>query len=146
MGRPCTFDESEVLRRARGASRNMEGDDADAFARLERRLRVKPTDCPGPRRGCMLAKATAERASEDPDVARVSAAAYAAYERAFVDCFGGAQAVGDIREDIEPAAGGALMLAVMRGIEALGRAGHSTAALQAIADAALQSVATIGPR
>jgi AcrR family transcriptional regulator len=197
MGRPRTFDESEVLRRARGAFqehgyaatsvedltaatglqrsslygtfgdkhelfvrsmtqyceenigaaiRNLEGDDAGAFARLERHLAVKPTDSPGPRRGCMLAKATAELASEDPDVARVAAAAYAAYERAFVDCFRGAQAVGDIREDIEPAAGGALMLAVMRGIEALGRAGHSTEALQSIADAALQSVASPGPR
>jgi TetR/AcrR family transcriptional regulator, transcriptional repressor for nem operon len=197
MARPRTFDESEVLRRARTAFQehgyaatsiqdltaatglqrsslygtfgdkhelfvrsisqyceenigaaidNLAGEDADAFTRLERHLLVTPSDSPGPRRGCLLAKATAELASEDPDVARVAADAYAAYERAFVDCFRGAQAVGDIRDDIDPAGGGAMLLAVMRGIEALGRAGHPTSSLQAIVDAALKSVATPGTR
>jgi TetR/AcrR family transcriptional repressor of nem operon len=197
MGRPRTFDEPDVLRRARdafqdhgyaatsveqltaatglqrsslygafgdkhelflrsvaqycdeemgGVAEELAGDDAGAFARLAEHLRAKASDPTASRRGCLLAKATAELAGEDPDVARVATEAYGIYERALVDCFRGAQAAGDVRDDIEPAAGGALLLAVLRGIEALGRAGQSPAALQAIADSALKSIASTDSR
>jgi TetR/AcrR family transcriptional regulator, transcriptional repressor for nem operon len=192
MARPRTFDESEVLRRARepfwdhgyaatsveqltaatGLQRSslygafgdkhglflrafdqycsedmaaireeLAGDDAGALRRLRRHLRSKTDDPAASRRGCMLAKASAELAGEDPEVARVAADAYATYEAALTDCFRGAQAAGDVRADIDPAEGGALLLATLRGIEALGRAGHSKRALRAIADTSLASLA-----
>jgi TetR/AcrR family transcriptional repressor of nem operon len=192
MGRPRTFDEPEVLRRARepfwdhgyaatsveqltaatglqrsslyGAfgdkhglfirvfdqycaenmaaiGRELSGEDADAFDRLRRHLRSK-TDDPGTsRKGCMLAKASAEMAGEDADVGRLARDAYAIYEAALVECFRGAQRAGDARADIDAAAGGALLLSVLRGIEALGRAGQSKRALRAIAATALTSLA-----
>ena len=123
------------------------GDDAGAFARLARHLRSKTSDPAASRRGYMLAKATAELAGEDPEVARIAADAYGVYEQALIDCFRGAQAAGDARSDLDPTDGGALLLAVLRGIEALGRGGRPARALQAIADAALSSLSTrpLGP-
>lgn len=117
------------------------GDDARALARLRRHLRAKGSDPVASRRGCMLAGATAELAGEDPDVARVAADAYRTYERALTDCARGAQAAGDLRTDLDAAAIGALLLSVLRGIEALGRAGRPPRELRRIADAALASLA-----
>ena len=194
MGRPRTFDEHEILRRARepfwdhgyaatsveqltaatglqrsslygafgdkhglfiGAfaqyceenmdevRRELAGDDDGAFARLRRHLRRKTGDPATSRRGCMLAKVSAELADEDAEAGRLAADAYATYEAALAECFAGAQRAGDARDDIDAGAGGALMLATLRGIEALGRAGHPKAALRKIGDAALTSIAAV---
>ncbi|MQY30567.1 TetR/AcrR family transcriptional regulator [Nocardia aurantia] len=121
------------------------GADREAFARLRRHLRGKTADPVASRRGCLLAKATAELADRDPDVARISAAAYRIYEQALTECLRAAQAAGDARSDLDPGAGGALLLAVLRGIEALGRAGHSEPALRAIADSAVAMLAAGHP-
>ena len=48
-----------------------------------------------------------------------------------------AQRHGDIRADADPRHLGALLLAVLRGIEALGKAGKDKATLRAIVDTAL---------
>lgn len=114
----------------------------DAFDRLGRHLRAKTADPAASRRGCLIAKAGAEMAGEDPEVARIAAAAYATYERALTRCVAAAQAAGKIRDDIEPAAAGALLLATLRGIEALGRVGRSKRSLRTIADTTLRSLAT----
>jgi TetR/AcrR family transcriptional regulator, transcriptional repressor for nem operon len=118
------------------------GDDSGAFARLRRHLRRKTDDPVASRRGCMLAKVSAELADQDAEAGRLAADAYAIYEEALTECFRAAQRAGDARADIDAAAGGALLLATLRGIEALGRVGHSKAALRKIADAALASIAT----
>lgn len=117
------------------------GDEAGAFARLRRHLRAKTDDPAASRRGCLLAKATAELAGEDQDVAQLAGAAYTRYERALADCLRGAQAAGDARDDITADDGGAMLLASLRGIEALGRTGRSKRSLRAIADATLASLA-----
>lgn len=117
------------------------GEDATAFARLGGHFRVKTADLAESRRGCLLSKASAELASEDPEVVRIATDAYAIYERALSDCFRGAQAAGDAREDIEPARAGAMLLAALRGIEALGRVGHSKRELREIGATALAALA-----
>ena len=120
--------------------RELAGDDTTAFARLRRHLRRK-TDNPASRRGCMLAKVSAELADQDAEAGRLATDAYATYEASLAECFRAAQQAGDARDDIDPAHGGALLLATLRGIEALGRAGHPKAALRRIADASLTSIA-----
>jgi TetR/AcrR family transcriptional regulator, transcriptional repressor for nem operon len=120
------------------------GDDAGAFDRLVHHFRAKTADPAVSRRGCLLAKASAEMAGEDPEVERIAAAAYATYERALTRCVEGAQAAGRVRDDIEPAAAAALLLATLRGIEALGRVGRSKRSLRAIGDSALKALATPG--
>jgi TetR/AcrR family transcriptional repressor of nem operon len=119
----------------------LSGDDAGAFARLARHMRSKTADPAASRRGCMLAKASAELAGEDPEVAKVARESYAIYERALTDCFRRAQAASDARADIDPGDAGAMLLATLRGIEALGQVGRSKRALRVIADTALSSLA-----
>lgn len=126
-------------------ARELGGDDAGARGRLEAHLRGKVADPGASRRGCLLAKATAELAGEDADVERTATGFYAAYQDALADCLRAAQAAGDVRSDLDPAAGGALLLAVLRGIETLGRAGHPSSALHATVDAAL-AVLSASPR
>src|ERR1700754_659315 len=50
----------------------LRGDDAGALARLAAHMRAKTDDPEASRRGCLLAKATAELATEDPDVTRMA--------------------------------------------------------------------------
>ncbi|MCX4091773.1 TetR/AcrR family transcriptional regulator [Nocardia sp. alder85J] len=122
------------------------GADDEAYERLGRHLRSKTADPAASRRGCLLAKATAELADQDPDVARISAAAYDTYEQALTGCFRAAQTAGDARGDLDPQEGGALLLTVLRGIEALGRAGRSEPALRAIAETAITVLAADHPK
>lgn len=119
----------------------LSGDEAGALKRLHRHFRAKASDPVASRRGCLLAKSTAELASEDPDVARLAKTFYAQYERAIVDCVAQAQAAGGLRADISAADAGAMLLAALRGIEALGRAGQSRRALRRIADTTLEVLA-----
>jgi TetR/AcrR family transcriptional repressor of nem operon len=130
---------------AQALERELAGDDDHALTRLFDHARAKASDPAGSRRGCLMAKATAELAGHDPDVARMAGDFYLIYERALTNCVRSAQAAGDVREDIDAADAGAMLLSVLRGIEALGRAGRPTPALQAIADTALALLAPIVP-
>lgn len=120
------------------------GDDRGARDRLERHMRSKVADPEGSQRGCLLAKATAELAGEDEDVSRTATDFYAIYERALTGCVRGAQAAGDLRDDLDAAATGAMLLAVLRGVESLGRAGMPAAGLQGVVDTTLASLAAPG--
>lgn len=126
-------------------AQELSGDAAGALGRLRRHFRHKTGDPIASRRGCLLAKSSAELASEDPEVARMAKVFYAGYERALVDCVAQAQAAGDLRADIAAVDAGRMLLAVLRGIEALGRAGHSKRALQLISDTTLNSLAKTPP-
>jgi AcrR family transcriptional regulator len=122
-------------------ARELAGDDAGALARLEAHMEGKIADPETSRRGCLLAKATAERAGEDADVSRTALQFNDGYERALADAVRGAQAAGDVRTDLDPDAAGALLLSVLRGVESLGRAGRPYAALRSVVDAALAALA-----
>jgi AcrR family transcriptional regulator len=117
------------------------GDDAGALARLAAHMRSKTADPEASQRGCLLAKATAELAGDDPEVARMACDFYLFYERALSGCVAQAQAAGDLRTDLDAADAGALLLAALRGIEALGRTARPAAALQVISDTALAALA-----
>jgi len=60
-----------------------------------------------------------------------------AIEQALVGCIEGAQRAGDIDPSADGRQLAVLILAILRGIEALGKAGKSKSALRGIADAAL---------
>jgi TetR/AcrR family transcriptional repressor of nem operon len=128
-------EDSRALREA------LAGDDATALARLADHLCTKTSDPAASQRGCLLAKTTAELFDHDPDVARMARDFFSVYERALADCVRGAQTAGAIRDDLDAGAVGAMLLAMLRGLEALGRAGGSPASLQSIADTALASLA-----
>ena len=91
-------------------------------------------------RGCLLARGTAELAGQDPAVAGRALRTFEFLEDLFVACLEKAQRHGDIDPEADPRALAGLLLAVLRGIEALGKAGKSEASLRGIAETALAAL------
>jgi AcrR family transcriptional regulator len=88
-------------------------------------------------RGCLLAKSAAELSEHDPHIVATARRTFAAIEESLTDCITAAQRAGDISRDADPARLARLLLAVMRGIEALGKGGSSADSLNDIAETAL---------
>jgi TetR/AcrR family transcriptional repressor of nem operon len=115
------------------------GPDADAFARLCDHLHAvaDATAADTELRGCFLANSTAELANRDEAVATRARQTFADLRQLIADCIVAAQRVGDIAADAEPGALASMILAVLRGIEALGKGGCSRAELRAAAETAV---------
>ncbi|MBQ1091894.1 TetR/AcrR family transcriptional regulator [Streptomyces sp. B93] len=115
------------------------GPDSEAFTRLSAYVQfvaantVADTD----RRGCLLAKGVAELAQHDPTVADRSAETMAALLALLRTEIAAAQRNGDLDDDADPEQLAALLLTVLRGIEAVGKAGLPSKTLQGIADTTL---------
>ncbi|MFJ5264922.1 TetR/AcrR family transcriptional regulator [Streptomyces sp. NPDC088387] len=88
-------------------------------------------------RGCLLAKGTAELSAQDPAVVETARKTFSAIHELLAACIAGAQRAGDLKKDTDPAQLAGVVLAVLRGVEALGKGGSSPEALRAIADTAL---------
>jgi TetR/AcrR family transcriptional repressor of nem operon len=119
--------------------RDLEGPDDEAFARLAAHIRsvAAATAADVAHRGCLLAKGTAELAEHDPEVAARSLRSFDELEQILTADIEACQRHGDISAEADPRGLAMLMLAVLRGIEALGKAGKDEAALHTIADNAL---------
>lgn len=117
----------------------LDGPDAGAYGRLRAHVLAvaDATASDVCLRGCLLAKATAELAAQDPAVAARGRQTFEALEELIASCVAAAQRAGDIKADADPARLAGLLLAVLRGIEALGKGGSSPASLRAIAETAL---------
>ncbi|MGW5924593.1 TetR/AcrR family transcriptional regulator [Nocardia fluminea] len=115
------------------------GPDADALARLSGyvHLMAANTASDTARRGCLLAKGTAELAQHDPTVAGRSAETMTALLTLLKTEISAAQRHGDIDSAADPERLAALLLTVVRGIEAVGKAGLAPETLRTIADTAL---------
>jgi TetR/AcrR family transcriptional regulator, transcriptional repressor for nem operon len=124
---------TESVRRA------IAGPDAGAYSRLRAHVLAvaDATASDACLRGCLLAKGTAELAAQDPAVAARARQTFEAIEELIASCVAGAQRAGDIQPDTDPGRLAGLLLAVLRGIEALGKGGSSPASLRAIAETAL---------
>lgn len=122
-----------------GARENLEGPDEEAFARLTRHVKdiAEATAADTTHRGCLLAKVTAELAGQDPVVAERSRQTFEMLEALLAADIAACQRNGDIAASADAGRLAALLLAVVRGIEALGKAGKGPADLYAIADSAL---------
>ncbi|CAL9487691.1 HTH-type transcriptional repressor ComR [Streptomyces sp. enrichment culture] len=115
------------------------GPDAEALARLSEyvHLMAENTASDTERRGCLLAKGAAELAQHDPTVARRSAETMTALLTLLRTEISAAQRHGDIDSAADPERLAALLLTVVRGIEAVGKAGLDPETLRNIADTAL---------
>ncbi len=109
------------------------GDDAGAFARLRKYVQESAKGAAASRRGCMLAKGTAELRGRFPEVDKVIEKTFRALEGALLACASQAQRAGDIEPDRDPKMLAATILAAARGMEALGVAGASSATLSSVA-------------
>ncbi|MEU3147452.1 MULTISPECIES: TetR/AcrR family transcriptional regulator [unclassified Streptomyces] len=130
----CTSVVDAASRQLRGT-----GTDADAHARLSAHVYavVAATAADPARRGCLLAKGAAELAEHDETVAKRARAAMGALQALLEDDIAACQRNGDIAADADPGKLAVLVLAVLRGIEALGKAGASEETLTDIARTAL---------
>lgn len=115
------------------------GPDEEAFARLSTyvQLIAANTAADTEHRGCLLAKGAAELAEHDPVVAERSAGAMNALLAHLQTDVAACQRNGDIDEAADPAQLAALLLAVLRGTEAVGKAGLSEDILKGIAQTAI---------
>ncbi|WP_338145783.1 TetR family transcriptional regulator C-terminal domain-containing protein [Streptomyces scabichelini] len=122
-------------------SRQLRGNDPDAYARLSAHVyAVAATAADTVHRGCLLAKGAAELAEHDETVAKRARAAIEALQALLALLEGDISACqrnGDIAADADPGKLAALVLAVLRAIEALGKAGASEETLTDIACTAL---------
>jgi AcrR family transcriptional regulator len=115
----------------------LRGNDADALVRLRAYIQTAAKGGANARRGCMLAKGTAEVAGRFPDVDKIIERTFKAMERAIVQCVRQAQSAGDIAADRDARTIGVTLLAVVRGMGSLAQAGTSSASLSLAAQGAL---------
>ena len=113
-----------------------------AYPRLLQHIRAiaKATVADRKRVGCLLAKGSAELSGSDPEVAARALATYADLHGALADSLAAAQREGDLAPTADPNRLAALLLAVLRGMEALGKSGAQP---QFIHDVAEQAIALL---
>ncbi len=115
----------------------LSGNDAGAVARLRAYIQSAAKGGPNARRGCMLAKGTAEVSARSADVDKIIERTFKAMERAVVQCVHQAQSAGDIGGDRDARMIGVALLAIVRGIGSLAQAGMPSATLSLAAQGAL---------
>jgi AcrR family transcriptional regulator len=122
--------------------RSLDGPDDGAYARLRAHV-LAVADATGrdtEHLGCLLANGTAELAGQDSAVADRARRTFEALEDALVECIQQAQRHGAIDPAANARRHGGLLLAVLRGIEALGKANTDKRSLRSIAEAALDTL------
>jgi TetR/AcrR family transcriptional regulator, transcriptional repressor for nem operon len=107
-----------------------------AHDRLTRHIRAqaKAVAADTSRRGCMMAKSAAELGATDDAVEKAVERAYTAWRAELVDCIKQAQRDGAIDGKANPQALATTLLAFMRGLEALHKAGAKPAQIKSAAD------------
>jgi AcrR family transcriptional regulator len=128
----CT-EATESTRRA------LDGPDSGAYQRLRDHVFAIAVATGADRelRGCLLAKSTAECAEHDEAVAARAQRAFRDLQARLTDCVAAAQRAGDLADDQPPDQLAGLLLAVLRGIEALGKGGAKPETLHSVAETAL---------
>jgi TetR/AcrR family transcriptional repressor of nem operon len=119
------------------AEERLRGNDADAIVRLRAYIQTAAKGGANARRGCMLAKGSAEVAGRFPEVDKIIERTFKAMEREIVQGVRQAQSAGDIAADRDARTIGVTLLAVVRGMGALAQAGMSSASLSVAAQGAL---------
>ncbi|MEU0796927.1 TetR/AcrR family transcriptional regulator [Amycolatopsis sp. NPDC005961] len=119
--------------------RKLEGPDETAYRRLRDYVLAdaEAVIADDIHRGCLIAKSAAECAEHDPEVAARARRAFRELNAMLTACVAGAQRAGDIAAGHDPARLAGLLLATLRGIEALGKGGCDQADLRGIAETAL---------
>ncbi|MFJ4851667.1 TetR/AcrR family transcriptional regulator [Streptomyces sp. NPDC088733] len=120
-------------------AQQLRGDDEHAYTRLSAHIHAVAAAAAADtaQRGCLLAKGTAELAEHDKAVAKRAHTAIETLHTLLEDDIAACQRNGDLNADADPGQLAALVLAVLRGIEALAKAGADEKTLTDIARTAL---------
>jgi TetR/AcrR family transcriptional repressor of nem operon len=131
---------------AAAARRDLDGDAPGAMARLSayvRRLAAQVA-ADTARRGCLLAKGTAELSEHDAAVQRRARAALDEIAERLAAVIAQAQEQGAIVRTLREGDLARMVLATLRGIDALGKAGMDGAALRGVAESTLALISVEG--
>ena len=118
------------------------GPDAQALQRLTAHVQQIAAGTADDARGCFLANATSELAEHDPSIATNAQTTIDAYEQLLLECIQQAQARQDIDPSHDPGALAAMLLTVLRGMEALGKAGKSEPFMRTAAETTITLLTT----
>lgn len=116
------------------------GDDAGAYDRLHTFLTASAEMMAGSVRGCLLAKAVSELAGHDEEVESIVRATFDRMEGALRRCVTQAQRAGALADSANPERVATLLFAMVRGVDALVRAGATSVTTRAVAEDALTLV------
>jgi AcrR family transcriptional regulator len=138
------FDEY-CLRAAANVEAALAGPDEGAMDRIAAYLRRSATQTAKDtsRRGCLMAKGAAELSEHDPAVAKRSRETIEVMEMQLARALAQAQRAGDATDRASAKALARTVLAALRGIEALGKAGASRGTLRDIAETTLILIASV---
>lgn len=116
-----------------------------AFERLADHVRatVEQMAADTARRGCMMAKASAELGGVDADVDRIVGETMRRWHSELVDCVIEAQGDGAVASEVDSQALATVLLTQVRGLDSLHKAGVGPALLAAAADELLSLVAAM---
>ncbi|MEU3985824.1 TetR/AcrR family transcriptional regulator [Streptomyces sp. NPDC026672] len=122
-----------------GIGGRLDGPDEDALDRLHALVTAvaEATAADTCFRGCLLANGTAELSGRDPEVRAAAHRTYTALREQLAEAVAAAQRAGAIDPAAAPDRLALLLLAVLRGIEALGKGAVGGDALRSIAETAL---------
>ncbi|NYF18211.1 AcrR family transcriptional regulator [Microbacterium sp. AK009] len=126
-------------RAASDVAEGLSGPDDGAYARLCAHIRAAAAGVAADtrHRGCLLAKGAAELSEHDPQVEARARLTLEGMVATLADGISAAQRSGDIDSAADPQQLAALILAVLRGIEALGKAGIDADRLEGVAETAI---------
>ncbi|MBO0610368.1 TetR/AcrR family transcriptional regulator [Myceligenerans salitolerans] len=122
------------------------GPDDGAYARLCAHIRAAAGEIAADTRhhGCFLAKGAAELSERDPDVTVRSRRALERIAAVLAEDIRAAQRHGDLDRGADADQLATLVLAVLRGIEALGKAGMDAGRLESVAETAISLLPRAG--
>lgn len=131
--------EAYCARIADAVAEGLAGPDDGAYARLCAHIRVAAAGIAADtaHRGCLLAKGAAELSEHDPDVTARSRRTLGHLVTILGDDIRAAQRHGDLDRTADADRLATLVLAVLRGIEALGKAGMEADRLEGVAETAI---------
>ncbi len=124
---------------ADAVAEELSGPDEEAYARLSAHIRLAAAEVAADsrHRGCLLAKGAAELSEHEPEVTARSRRTLERIASALAENIRGAQRHGDIDQAADADRLASLVLAVLRGVEALGKAGTDASQLEGIAETAI---------
>ena len=122
------------------AKRALRGPDAGAMRRLDAYLRRMSGVFTSSKRGCLLSKAVAEVVGEDDETNQIVLECFQNYEHVLADVLAQAKRAGETRPDLDVKRSANLVMAVIRGMEGMGKGGVSAATLNGVIKTTMNSL------